>query len=744
MQRTFLLKFLCDELLNSALLRQHLEQCTEVTAELQQKLRSFSVEFKNLKSREETVAARVAKVEASMTYSVAEVCMKEGPATVIRNNGKCIEQPQNSSNRSNCSVIALEESGPMYPTDAEGQIEEPHGDNSKMPSQKNDESIKPNEHPLESSLPQEIDNLSGEIRSQHNLQELARDAATLASPSNNQGPSVPNELHITEGTCSVTMNEPQAHNLELNNIRNDILLLQESITSLEQQLLKLSVRREFLGSDSSGRLYWVLPLPGMHPCLIVDGSPELQQKRKILDFRGPVDKGLVLKNSSSSGSDAYSSSKGSKACCPFQYDPYAVTATSSHWILYQTDAEIEELVNWLRDNDPKERELKDSILNWKKIRFQDSQHTKKQSWDEYQSASSAPTNSDKVDCFDCLVTKAATLLEKKYGPCFESEEVLKKGGKRARVTSQEKMYRCECLEPIWPSRNHCLSCHRTFSTAVEFEEHNDTCNSAPPAYEKNKEAINSLKGKGNKKSDISRVACGTDVELVETSKPSGLIRFQNDGCPFDLNEISSKFMTQDSNKELVQEIGLLGSKGIPSLIPSVSPFLSDSTLMLMSPQKEVGVPDGQLMASETLSSSQGKQSMKNAGNDNMADDASRKSGSNGTHEVLKSKKPAFGCSEQRDRKSSSHVRVPKVGINQCCVVPQSSLRPLIGRTSQIKRRLKVNLLDIDAALPEEALRPSKAHLERRWAWRAFVKSAETIYEVRLIPLILVFLVGWLS
>lgn len=739
MQRTFLLKFLCDELLSSALLRQHLEQCTEVTAELQQKLRSFSVEFKNLKSREEIVAARAAKAEASMTNSVAEVCVKEGPATAIRDNGKCVGQTQNSSNRSNCSiVIALEECGPMFPTDTEGQIEDPHGDNSKMPSQKNDESIK---RPLANSLPQEIDNLSGEIRPEDKLQESARDAATLSPPSNNQGPCVPNELHITEDTCSDAMNEPQAHNLELNNIRNDILLLQESITASEQQLLKLSVRREFLGSDSSGRLYWVTPMPGMHPCVIVDGSPELQQKRKILDSQGPVDKGLVLRNSTSSGSDVYSSSEGSKACCPFQYDPYAATATSSQWVLYQTDAEIEELVNWLRDNDPKERELKDSILNWKKLRLQDSQHTKKQSRDEYQSASSAPANSDKVDCFDCLVTKAATLLEKKYGHCFESSEVLKKGGKRARVTGQEKMYRCECLEPIWPSRNHCLSCHRTFSTAVEFEEHNDTCNPALPAYEKNKEASNSLKGKGNKRSDISRAASATDVELVETSKPSGLIRFQNDGCPFDLNEISSKFMTQDSNKELVQEIGLLGSKGIPSLIPSVSPFLSDSTLLLMSPQKEVGVPDGQLTASETLLSSQGKQCVKNAGNDSMADDASRKSTSYGIHEVLKSKKPAFGCSEQRDRKSSLHVHVPKVGINQCCVVPQSSLRPLIGRASQIKRRLKVNLLDIDAALPEEALRPSKAHLEKRWAWRVFVKSAETIYEVRLISLILGFLIG---
>ncbi|KAL7250431.1 hypothetical protein ACSBR1_012442 [Camellia fascicularis] len=36
---------------------------------------------------------------------------------------------------------------------------------------------------------------------------------------------------------------------------------------------------------------------------------------------------------------------------------------------------------------------------------------------------------------------------------------------------------------------------------------------------------------------------------------------------------------------------------------------------------------------------------------------------------------------------------------------------------------------MDGAIPEAALRQSQAHLERRWAWRAFVKSAEMIYEV---------------
>jgi hypothetical protein len=70
------------------------------------------------------------------------------------------------------------------------------------------------------------------------------------------------------------------------------------------------------------------------------------------------------------------------------------------------------------------------------------------------------------------------------------------------------------------------------------------------------------------------------------------------------------------------------------------------------------------------------------------------------------------------------------------VVPLSSLKPLVGKVSHILKQLKINLLDMDAALPDVALRPSKAQLDRRQAWRAFVKSSATIFEVCLIFFIL--------
>lgn len=75
-----------------------------------------------------------------------------------------------------------------------------------------------------------------------------------------------------------------------------------------------------------------------------------------------------------------------------------------------------------------------------------------------------------------------------------------------------------------------------------------------------------------------------------------------------------------------------------------------------------------------------------------------------------------------------------------CTIPESSLRRLVGRVTHILRQLKINLLDMDAALPDEALRPSMAHLEKRSAWRAFVKSAGSIYEVSFFSLCSFFLV----
>ncbi|KAK6147146.1 hypothetical protein DH2020_018058 [Rehmannia glutinosa] len=61
-------------------------------------------------------------------------------------------------------------------------------------------------------------------------------------------------------------------------------------------------------------------------------------------------------------------------------------------------------------------------------------------------------------------------------------------------------------------------------------------------------------------------------------------------------------------------------------------------------------------------------------------------------------------------------------------VPVSSVRPLMGKALEILTQLKINLLDMEAVVPKDALRPSRACIDMRCAWRLFVKRASTIYE----------------
>lgn len=768
-ERTFLLKFLCDELLNSALIRQHLEQCAESSAELQQKLRSFSVELKNLKAKEENLAARATKVDTSMLAVVGEVSGKE-VANMLANPGNCVGQRHTVTASHNNSGVYSNElphleggqegSGPdvsdklpsvtssenntqvMNPLDTEVQLKDVHGvlDDrkvhgdlcSQMASQEADKSCGPNGLPVSNPLSQEYDVSVREIHPQDNLQEYKVRDVCLPS-SDQQGHCTSNMVsHHAAQNASAAGNEPQTYQLELNSVKNDIALLQDSVARVESQLLKLSVRREFLGSDSVGRLYWASATPSKDPWVIVCGGA-VQHERKKMYHEGTVDKISVLRNSTSS-INTHSNLEGSRACCPTLYEVNDATGQCSSWVCYETDAEIDELVSWLKDSDPKERELKESIIHWHKQRFQDDNHGQ----DEHQSVLSLTRSSEAAGSSNSLVTRAATLLERKYGPCEELEtvEILKKRGKKARVANDEKMYRCECLEPIWPSRHHCLSCHRTFSTDVELEGHNDgRCSSGALAFEKSKETNDMKKSKRNSKCEIVREECIGDMDALEISKggvsqlSSRLIKYQNEGmiCPYDLDEICSKFVTEDSNKELVQEIGLIGSNGIPSFVPSMSPYRSDSTMLLLNPKMDVSGPGDEPRAVERPVS-QGNTSLTMAAH-NITCNSSPRSAANEIIEALKPNKPALGCSEKREKKSSIDGHSLEMGAGRCCVVPMSSLRPIVGDASQISRRLKINLLDVDAALPEEAVRPSKAHLERRWAWRSFVKSAGTIYEM---------------
>ncbi|KAK7271687.1 hypothetical protein RJT34_27787 [Clitoria ternatea] len=728
-ERTFLLKFLCDELLNSSLIRQHLEQCAELSVELHQKLRTLSAEWKSLKTREDILSSKAAKFDTSSLNTSGEVGLKEGSTALLSNNGKCLVQPHTAvDNPSNFGVFvdslpseeinkekyrfdsadksvsvtnSDSDSQNVNSIDVEGQF---RNVSVAVESQCTDKSLKSFSSP--NHMPQEINDSVGAVHIQGNHQKFeGRDISTPLTYQ--QGQCVPVDVP------QVAMNESEPYHVELNAIKHDISLLQDSITSVVSQLLKLSVRREFLGIDSIGRLYWASAMPRGRSRIVVDASAALLHVGGMAFSREYAEKFSVLQPCAPSDKDA----------SPLMAQPTNALGNSSPWIAYETDAEIEELISWLDDNVPKEKELKDSIVLGPKSRFQEFINAQTEDQVEDEGANSMQRNGEKT-ISNSLVTKATSLLEKKFGPFSEcnTTEVLKKQSKKTRLSNDEKLYRCQCLEPIWPSRKHCPCCHKTVLSDGEFEGHNDgKCNAGLLAMEKNKDKTGSSKGRGNLKCDTSHEKFKPDVETTSISGcsklSSRLIKFSNEStCPFNFEDICSKFVTNDSNKELVREIGFIGSDGNSSFVPYVSPFVSDCTLL--SAQKEdISIVGGVSKESESQVS-QGK-------SDGAGTCHDHKSGI--SSESNKANKSSSG--KQGDGKFSFCSPASDMGVDGCCVVPLSSLRPLVGKVSHILRQLKINLLDMDAALPTIALRPSKSQSNRRQAWRAFVKSAETIYEM---------------
>lgn len=841
MQRVFLLKFLCDEVLSSAVIRDHLDQCLDMSTDLQQKLRSLSLEWRSLKVKEDVLAARTAMGITSKFNGTGDTT-KEGMSNLFMNYGRWMAQPQafgsRPSNYANLSADLQQRSW----TNIDGGREEnglndssKHLDlfyqkrmpernfncnrsqtqehhellNLKLSESENqtkkspvmdsapvlgnifsamsslDESNRQNKQPV-SILPQpERGEFSREVFGFQTRLPGAENSVQSSLNGNhdpNMGMNVPKlpmlevppgscllldaNAHLVEralpvsfGTTSMMLRADNpfytvhpdvteyqhAYNLELTSLRKEISLLQESISSTEAHLLKVSIRREFLGRDSTGRLYWIFGRPGKRPWLVVGGSLHAQSKRTTNVDACPITK-------SSGGSTSGHSVLFSRENYPgspnasSDMELHNGILSSSQWVAYESDVEIQELLGWLRGADSRERELKENIFHWQRVRLQQSG-----AYDhgDPQGSSAKPSSSDKDIIPHSLITSAATVLEKRYGPCLEPEnnDIPKKRGKKSKGGHEERMYRCECMEPVWPSRYHCLSCHQTFCTSTEFDGHDEGgCNLSFPSPDDGKENESNREGKGMR----SEVARETEVlnEADVTDAPkrgksdfsSRLVKSQKGvTCPYDLDVICSKFVTNDSNQELVKEVGLLGSSGNVAFVPTMSPVFSDPTMKLIHTRQDKADKSSVLCSTiehMPVPTLQWKNGSVNTCSDDLASTRPSINYSSQHHLEnaydMEPHKWEGRASESVNGKvlMSMNDKIMEKEHGQSCTIPEISLRPLVGKVSQILRRLKINLLDMDAALPEEALKPSKAQSSRRCAWRAYVKSSESIYKVR--------------
>ncbi|PKA59305.1 Methyl-CpG-binding domain-containing protein 9 [Apostasia shenzhenica] len=830
-ERIFLLKFLCDEVLNSVLIREHLEQCADRSNDLHQKLRAMTNEWRNLKIKEEILALKALEDYAQKPIGVDGTAKEDAISASLANDGRLLEQQQNLCNKIHYSSNISGSPLTVLPMHLEGPLEESGQSDTcirvsqlvKIATEKHANGNMSKTCPssgmsiADCAAATDIEHSFGEVAVNSNLNsvvhsftcdELNCNKRSLAIPSNQDnealedvmrgieheqsarslnndsldernsfsaekngsmlsnadavhgpcflrdnngktilsenGLSIPNHYGVDMSSQNLlTFNQSAAlqgnhmsinfsmfetdFDLEMTSLKKELLQLQESIANIESELMMTSMRREFIGRDSLARLYWIIGRPGKRSWLVVDGSI-MQERRPMNQLRAfeCSSKGLRYRGCASMRKASSSLSPVHDTCgC----DANVTSCVSSSFVIFESDLELKELLGWLNNSDPGERELKESILMWQKLGFcQGKNHF-----------SSEPLLTSKLSICEELVaptslnTKATSILEKKYGPFLDNEvdEISKKRGKKAKSSHGERMYRCDCLEPVWPSRLHCLSCHETFSTQQELEGHNGgkKCTSGNPA-EEIKESDDRLKTKGVRlegtieKEHTDALDNPEPINNVKLEFNHKVFNFQRKKCPYDLNDISKRFITNSSNKELVKEIGLIGSNGVPSLVTGCLMLFPDPTLILGQSRKK---HNDERTSTQMEVIRTDRNTVKGARNSILLVQNGHAESQVG--HLLRNEGYVSDFMEIKNAASASFSKLEASKVCQNWKIPEKSLRPLVGKISEVVKRLKMNLLDMDAALPGEAIRPSKASLVRRCAWRMFVKSSVSIFEL---------------
>ncbi|KAL0331976.1 UNVERIFIED_CONTAM: Methyl-CpG-binding domain-containing protein 9 [Sesamum calycinum] len=340
---------------------------------------------------------------------------------------------------------------------------------------------------------------------------------------------------------------------------------------LGTKTLKSSLRSEFLGIDSGGNLYWIMD-SGTSPCILVNEADGPQRNGVTSqDFE-------LLSEIFTLNGKAYSS-----------------------WASYQSESEIKRLMDSLKDDDPIRTLLRDTFSQRPKV----SKGLGRQERQNQEELHPSLLERGK--------TRAAKCLELKYGPFVKLETTDFVEKHKGKSVAQDKLYRCDCLQPILPTDYHCLSCHRTCFSTMEFQLH-----VYGKCHLKKRESNNSVHGEGT-----SEYVAGHDFSIekkMTTCSTEGAIA---------LNTLSGS--------EIEVEAQILGNPG--------------------------GL--------------------------------------------------------QRVHKVTDNV-TQKLEIEKLCEAPQSSIRPLIGRATGILTQLKIDLLDMEAAVPKIAFRSSKGCIERRQMVQAVI------------------------
>ncbi|MCO5559923.1 hypothetical protein L7F22_013527 [Adiantum nelumboides] len=375
-ERVQLLKFLCDKVLESTFIRDHIDQSSEALPELQQKLRALLIELQTMDLNSLHPAQSIAQIQNGNILSpqtlVKENCVLSLPGNTVEAHGFLSTVPVSNFIQYVELPAADEQKGP-----------------SSMPQGSNSGSL--TDKGFATGIP--VDS--------HRASEF--EASPLQNARNTPG-------------------------------KTAIEILEAEIEKVEGELMKMAPRRECLGRDGLGRIYWALGWAGKFPWILAEKGSAMDSNR-----------------------DAVSCNQVNTIGQPdFQ-----------EWSGYNDSECVEQLLKWLKPTIAAEKLLKSAVTKWSML------------WSsKYKKEPDKQQSSKMRYIFPISVnTKAATILSKKFGSISQvegtGEEPSRKRGRKKKSLVDGKIYRCDCLELVWTARIHCPCCHHTYDTIAELQGHNN-------------------------------------------------------------------------------------------------------------------------------------------------------------------------------------------------------------------------------------------------------------------------------
>ncbi|BFI41667.1 methyl-CpG-binding domain-containing protein 9 [Marchantia polymorpha subsp. ruderalis] len=417
--------------------------------------------------------------------------------------------------------------------------------------------------------------------------------------------------------------------------RSSSSFLDAEIEKIKTKLMRVNSRRDLLGRDDIGRMYWGLCGSRTTPWLAVEAADASNQSQAE-DREGltagaesvvPVNSNVHIPLAEKFRKDDVSEKQ-------VQLSRLAAEGLASHvreneerdsllneaqrrlgeevpWFIYSNGAVLDQLIEWLSPTSNQEKMLKAALLQWRSLLL------------VYSGAGPEQAGGLREELSGCFVSgiygsntfgdmgvrsqvvaksrrgitpalKASCLLEWKLGQVSDSSvkgsatSGLSKRGRKKKMQQSSKITRCECLEPIWASRCHCSTCHTTYDTDLEFQAHTTggTCsNAGTKAFEHGDLRSGKKSGHSTKSLTSTKV-----LKSAVAQQPSiGII------LPPDVSKMP--MVIRESMRERINRIGCIADKG-PIFTPglAISPAF-DPALMMFDTSRESML----LMAGESVS-----------------------------------------------------------------------------------------------------------------------------------------------